>query len=111
MTELSSDVFENINKGIVINHAFVDRDIDGFVVLTDGSGFSRRKKPLKKVESPEELSPEERLKRTFASLWLRESGSRSWMIRQRKPHGIRSGNQTEISGRLLYSKRKAAGCR
>ncbi len=68
MTELSSDVFENINKGIVINHAFVDRDIDGFVVLTDGSGFSRRKKPLKKVESPEELSPEERLKKDIRFL-------------------------------------------
>lgn len=68
MTELSSDVFENINKGIVINHAFVDRDIDCFVVLTDGSGFSRRKKPLKKVESPEELSPEERLKKDIRFL-------------------------------------------
>ncbi len=55
MTELSSDVFENINKGIVINHAFVDRDIDGFVVR-------------KKVESPEALSPEERLKKDIRFL-------------------------------------------
>lgn len=60
MTELSSDVFESINKGIVVNHAFVDRDVDGYVLLRDGSGFSRRKKPLKKAKSSDELTDEER---------------------------------------------------
>lgn len=47
LTELSSDVFENINKGIVVNHAYITRDVDGYVLLSDGSGFTRRKKPLK----------------------------------------------------------------
>ena len=66
MTELSSDVFESINKGIVINHAFVDRDVDGYVLLRDGSGFARRKKPLKKPEQETADSQKGKLERNLS---------------------------------------------
>ena len=46
MTELSPEIFESINKGIVVNRTCIDREVDGIVFMSDGADFSRRKKPL-----------------------------------------------------------------